>query len=43
VIDEICTYLVCALIIWMHSATLGELVAGVGIGWSAIFVIGLLQ
>jgi hypothetical protein len=42
-VDEIYTYLVCALIIWMHSATLGELVAGVGLGWSALLVIGLLQ
>jgi hypothetical protein len=43
VIDEIITYLVCALIIFVHSATLGELVAGVGLGWSALFVLSLLQ
>jgi hypothetical protein len=43
VIDEIISYLVCALIIWINCATLTELVAAVGVGWGAIFVIGLLQ
>jgi hypothetical protein len=43
VIDQIITYLVCALIIWTNCATLGELVGAVGIGWGAIFVIGLLR
>jgi hypothetical protein len=43
VIDEIITYLVCALIIWMNCASLTELVAAVGIGWGAIFVIFLLH
>jgi hypothetical protein len=42
-IDEIYTYLVCALIIWMHSATLGELLAGIGGGWLLLLAIDLLS
>ena len=42
-LDEIYTYLICALIIWMHSATLTELLAGIGGGWLILVVIELLQ
>ena len=42
-LDEIYTYLICALIIWMHAATLAELLAGIGGGWLMLLVIDLLQ